>query len=377
MKIRTLTIGVSLSEDDFYSYEEHSGTSINLVEVKLRRAIATLRSVSMPLSEARYEVQTLRVSLNSFEQWLNSKDGDENLNRLRQLDNVLASLDIVMCSIGNCQASSSLLLVPSYLSISARFSCSFSVTNYGSGSLADFDRCLKAAETILSVGKISEDGLRNFSFCASFNCPPNVPFFPASYHDESKAPTITVGLESGDLLFLSFHGAETFAEAKSNLFLTLSQVLMPLQKLLELACIENDVIYGGIDASINPGLTPQDSVGAGLEILGPHYFGHAGTMAAVAVITSTLNSLRASDSLKIIGYSGLMLPIVEDLQLAQRASESPSSFTIRDLVAYSSVCGVGLDTVPIPGDSSPESIAWIMMDLGAISFRQNKPLTCR
>ena len=45
------------------------------------------------------------------------------------------------------------------------------------------------------------------------------------------------------------------------------------------------------------------------------------------------------------GYCGLMLPVMEDLVLAARAAESPPAFTLRDLLTFSSVCGVGLDTV--------------------------------
>ena len=71
-------------------------------------------------------------------------------------------------------------------------------------------------------------------------------------------------------------------------------------------------------------------------------------MAAVSAVTSAVKSL-SSNGVKLIGYNGLMLPVMEDLILADRAAQNPPTFTLRDLLMFSSVCGVGLDTVPVPG----------------------------
>lgn len=76
-----------------------------------------------------------------------------------------------------------------------------------------------------------------------------------------------------------------------------------------------------------------------------------------------------------IGFSGLMLAVTEDQGLAQASLND--EFDIRALLTYSSVCGIGLDTVPVPGDSSAEQIAAVMRDTGTMAFRLNKPLTVR
>ena len=52
-------------------------------------------------------------------------------------------------------------------------------------------------------------------------------------------------------------------------------------------------------------------------------------------------------------------------------------FDITALNAYSAVCGIGLDTVPIPGDTPTCKIASLMADTGAMAFRLSKPLTVR
>ena len=78
------------------------------------------------------------------------------------------------------------------------------------------------------------------------------------------------------------------------------------------------------------------------------YSGEFGTLAAVSAVTSAVKGL-SSDGIKLIGYNGLMLPVMEDLILADRAAQNPPTFNLRDLLIFSSVCGVGLDTVPVPG----------------------------
>ncbi|MGZ6316973.1 MAG: DUF711 family protein, partial [Anaerolineales bacterium] len=41
------------------------------------------------------------------------------------------------------------------------------------------------------------------------------------------------------------------------------------------------------------------------------------------------------------------------------------------------VCGTGLDTVPLPGDTSTEQIFPLLLDLCALALRLDKPLTAR
>jgi uncharacterized protein (UPF0210 family) len=43
----------------------------------------------------------------------------------------------------------------------------------------------------------------------------------------------------------------------------------------------------------------------------------------------------------------------------------------------SAVCGTGLDVVPLPGDTSPQAIYALLLDLAALALRLNKPLTAR
>ena len=70
-----------------------------------------------------------------------------------------------------------------------------------------------------------------------------------------------------------------------------------------------------------------------------------------------------------------MLPVLEDEVLAQRAAEG--RFSVNDLLLYSAVCGTGLDTVPIPGSTTPDEMAAIFLDMATLAIALDKPLTAR
>jgi uncharacterized protein (UPF0210 family) len=44
---------------------------------------------------------------------------------------------------------------------------------------------------------------------------------------------------------------------------------------------------------------------------------------------------------------------------------------------YSTVCGSGLDTIPLAGDVAPEAIARLLHDVAALATRLRKPLSAR
>ena len=70
-----------------------------------------------------------------------------------------------------------------------------------------------------------------------------------------------------------------------------------------------------------------------------------------------------------------MLPVLEDPLLARRAGEN--RYTIRDLLLFSSVCGTGLDVVPIAGNTPAETIEALLRDVAALATRLRKPLSAR
>jgi uncharacterized protein (UPF0210 family) len=89
------------------------------------------------------------------------------------------------------------------------------------------------------------------------------------------------------------------------------------------------------------------------------------------MITDVIRSLGTPTC----GYTGLMLPILEDPVLAQRAGEG--RYGVQDLLLFSSVCGTGLDVVPVPADTPVETLAAMVTDVASLSVKLRKPLSAR
>jgi uncharacterized protein (UPF0210 family) len=113
------------------------------------------------------------------------------------------------------------------------------------------------------------------------------------------------------------------------------------------------------------------SIGLAIETLTGEPFGSASTLAACTAVTDVLQSLEVQKC----GYSGLMLPVLEDTVLAQRAVEG--RYGVSELLLYSSVCGTGLDVVPLPGDTPPEALGRLVEDVAALAAKYRKPLSAR
>jgi len=236
-----------------------------------------------------------------------------------------------------------------------------------------------------------KDGLTNFRFCTAFNCAPGIPFFPASYSpgaDTGHSRSLAVGTENGDFLFLAFHGVgDALATARDNLATTMRQALLPVQAIARECCKDRAVFFRGVDCSIAPGLEPRDSVGAPLEDIFPGRFGALGAVAAVSAVTAAIKSIchpdpsrGDPDGILQTGYCGLMLPVMEDVVMAQRAFDrdpDTAPLAVNRLLHMSAVCGVGVDTVPLAGDVSADSLTALYMDVGAMALRLQKPLSCR
>jgi hypothetical protein len=122
---------------------------------------------------------------------------------------------------------------------------------------------------------------------------------------------------------------------------------------------------------VSPAPLGEISIGAAIEKLTGAPFGSSGTLTAAALITGVLRQLPV----KRAGYSGLMMPILEDSTLARRWAEGRIS--LDGLLAYSSVCGTGLDTIPLPGSISTLQVERMLSDTASLAYKWNKPLSVR
>jgi uncharacterized protein (UPF0210 family) len=127
--------------------------------------------------------------------------------------------------------------------------------------------------------------------------------------------------------------------------------------------------YAGIDPT--PAPLGEVSIGRAIENFTGAPFGSSGTMTAAAIITRAVQAAPV----KRLGYSGLMVPVLEDAVLTRRWAEG--TYSIDALLAYSSVCAGGLDTIPLPGAITEDRIARILGDVATLAYKWQKPLAAR
>jgi len=233
----------------------------------------------------------------------------------------------------------------------------------------NYDSAKQTSRLIKELSKINESGFANLRFAALFNVKPGNPFFPASYHE---GPTsLTIGTENGDLVNEAFSKGKNIDEARSNLLKILNKEFQQIEEIAKRLTEENDIVYGGIDVSIATSVDPNESIVNAFEKLGLGNFGEIGTLSVAYIITDILKRL----DVKRCGYSGLMLPVLEDYGLAHKNIEG--SYNLHNLLLYSSICGTGLDSIPLPGNVSEEKIYALLLDVSSISNKLDKQLSAR
>jgi uncharacterized protein len=226
-----------------------------------------------------------------------------------------------------------------------------------------------AAHHVAVVAARSARSQGTFAFAATAMLAPGTPFFPGSYH-LGQAGRFAVGLQSvGAVAQVLAHAHGDAPAAIRELTAALSGYAQDLAHLAPAVEQATGWKYWGFDPT--PAPLMDDSIAAAMEGFGPQRFGSPGTMTAAWVITESEHHVPEPR----VGYSGLMLPVLEDTRMAQRWTEG--AINMDALLAYSSVCATGLDTVPLPGDVTEVQLARIIGDVAVLAYKWKKPLTAR
>src|SRR5579859_6321613 len=225
-----------------------------------------------------------------------------------------------------------------------------------------------AARAIKKLEDSTEHSQGNFNLGAIADVPPLSPFFTAAYVS-GFGHQFAIGLESANIVAEAFRGATDIDAARQKLTNMLTIEASEIERHANRIDMETGWAYVGIDLS--PAPLKDVSIGAAIENLIAQPFGSAGTLTAAGTITAAIKSIPVKQT----GYSGLMLPILEDSRLAERWSQGHVS--IEGLLSYSAVCGTGLDTIPLPGDITVEQLDMILADVATLAVKWKKPLSAR
>jgi uncharacterized protein len=354
-RVRTLTAGAPLkSLSDLQAIES---------------ALDFLALGKQRFEAAGYEVQTVRIALNPLLVGLSSAARMNAMKDLQKLDAMVSARGTLL-SIGPAfTAGDTDEHIGEWATELVRGTKSINF----SGCVASSERGVHrgaidmAARVIAALTNALPDGAGNFRFAAAACVAPGTPFFPVAY--AGGPASLAVGLETPRLLLQVFSGGGDPLDASERLRALLDEKFRPVQALAAQLAEHGKRVYLGIDTSPAPGR--DSSIGAALEALTGQPFGSASTLQACAAVTAAIKSV----AVKTCGYSGLMLPILEDPVLADRVTEG--RIKISDLLLYSTVCGTGLDVVPLAGNCQPTDLARVIGDVATLAVRLKKPLSAR
>ena len=353
-RIRAITAFVNL---DRAQYQQQIADAFAL----LKRARTTFESRG-------YEVQTIRLATQPFPEYTKDLSPAAAIAFFLKLD-AIADRDKFIIAIGPAmQSATDSTAQADLLAATLRGTKHISGTVVVAGDDGVRWAAVGAAARVMKTLEGTDRSEGNFKFAAIAMVPPMSPFFPAAYN-EGFGHQFAVGLESPNLIQSAFKGAADLAAARQKLTDALAAEAFDVQHHAERIDMETGWRFAGIDLSPAPG--KDASIALAMEELTQQPFGSSGTLTAAATITAAIKAVSAKQT----GYSGLMLPVLEDPELAKRWSEGHLS--VDALLAYSAVCATGLDTIPLPGDVTEEQLDLMIGDMASLAFKWHKPLTAR
>lgn len=366
VRIRTITVGIG---------EPHP-----LSDAALDRAVKLLQAAEPLFRTAGYEVQTQRISTRPlFLDRLHARD-TEIVNYASALQERCEQRGTTYLSLGPLLADDPkfpierINLLPDMLAPNDALNATVQIASAANG--VRLEAAVPTAKVIRALSQQTAKGFGNMRFAMVANCPQRGPFFPAAYQPDSDWG-FSIGLQSAGLVKDALAMAARDAKPGPPALVPLGpRLIADLERegrvIADIAARiarEHGIQYNGLDLSPAPNGT--ESIAEAIEAVGLGNFGEPGTLIVAAAITSALKST----GLKTCGYNGLFLPVLEDAGIARRLASSQVG--IQALLLYSSVCGAGLDTIPIPGDAPIERIAATLLDVATLATRLSKPLSAR
>ena len=333
-------------------------------------ALVVLRRAKAEFESSGYEVETLRLTTQPLAELVSGLSEEKALAFLAQLDD-LSIKENFLPNVGPAMLHDS--DDPAAMHLLERVLSTLPNLE-GSTIIADeagihWKTIHRTAELVKYVSEHSPRSQGTFNFTATAMLKPFGPFFPGSYHTGAGGQ-FAIGFEGANV------ARDVFAKDKGNAAAATADLTAALTKHAAVAAavgkktaMETGWAYLGVDPT--PAPAGDVSIGAAIEAFTGAKFGSSGTLTAAHIITAAVKAVPE----KQVGYSGLMVPVLEDKVLAQRWAES--TYNIDSLLAYSAVCGTGLDTIPLPGDVSLEQMARIFGDVASLAVKWNKPLSAR
>jgi len=333
-------------------------------------ALTVLRAAKDDFARRGYKTETIRIVTQPLGELVSGRSDDDALRLLKAIDDLSAKEGFIP-SVGPAMMRDSddprvMRLLEKALS---------ALPNIQANSIIAADDGIhwnvirESAALVRYLTDHASPSHGNFNFTATAMVKPYGPFYPGTYHT-GAGKQFSVGFESANVV------QDVFARTHGNFDGSVAELTKQLTihaKVAESVGAQVAASTGWTFMGVDPTPAPLGdvSIGAAIETYTGSKFGSSGTMTAALIITTAVKAVPV----KQIGYSGLMVPVLEDKLLARRWAEG--TITTDTLLAYSAVCGTGLDTIPYPGDIGVDQLARIFGDVASLAWKWNKPLSAR
>ncbi len=234
---------------------------------------------------------------------------------------------------------------------------------------------LACSNTVLKVSKLSHNGFDNFRMGISLNPSNNTPFFPFSYSlDDNK---FSIATETSSIIEneLKIINNLSFDDKRKEIISSIGNQLLDIDKIGNNLSDDIKADYVGQDISLAPYPDENVSVISIIKLFGVDNIGSNGSLFITSFLTDLLKEIILRYKIKSCGFNGVMYSMLEDKELCD--ANNKKLLSLDSLIMYSSLCGCGIDMVPVPGNILEEEISSIILDVAALSIKLNKPLGVR
>jgi len=387
LDVRTVTMGINLSGC--------ADRDVDRLCHNVRETIVTAAAqlaTTCGLVSARYGVPIVnrRLAVTPIARVADGHTSEAMLQVARTLDEAAAEVDIdliggfsALVHGGMTSAAHSLLeCLPSVLSSTQRVCASVNVATTQAGINMDAVAILGRQLRAVADATADRQGFGAAKLVIFANAPENNPFMAGAFLGEgSPDVVIHIGVSGPGVVKRALQRLietdpdctlnDVAEEIKSTAFrVTRTGELVGREVAARLG-----VAFGIVDLSLAPTPNVGDSIGEILELMGIEHIGAPGSTAAVALLNDAVKKGGLFASSSVGGLSGAFLPVMEDATLAAAAQDGHLS--VDKLEAMTSVCSVGLDMIPLPGDVEAETLSAIIADEMAIGVFNNKTTAVR
>jgi hypothetical protein len=387
LDVRTVTMGINLAgcvDRDVARTCDLIGRTIRTAANKLKETCATVSSrYGIPIVNRRLSVTPIVRIADGF-------DPDAMVRIAKVLDESAEAVQVDL--IGGysalvhggltAAAKNYLESLPAALASTQRVCASVNAATTKAG--INMTAVALLGQKIRDIAQATADrqGFGCAKLCVFANAPEDNPFMAGGFHGEGSPDTVIhIGVSGPGVVKRALERLHQTlpGSALNDIAEEIKSTAFRVTRVGELigreVAARLGVAFGIVDLSLAPAPKMGDSVGEILHQIGIDQIGAPGSTAALALLNDAVKKGGLFASSSVGGLSGAFLPVTEDSALAHAVATG--SLTLEKLEAMTSVCSLGLDMIPVPGDTDPDTLAALIADELAIGVYNQKTTATR